>query len=278
MAKHKNLVWLASYPKSGNTWTRIFLANYLLKTTTPMPINQVHRIGMGDSIAKAYALVAKRPIDTKDFRGTLALRPHVLRGIANNGADINLVKTHNIRDLAFGTELIPTPLTRSAVYILRNPLDMVVSYARHYAMTPEATVSAIARADNSIAADAENVMQFLGNWSRHVKSWTEKAPFPVLTLRYEDMHETPVETFGALVRHLGMEIDESRLARAIKFSSFDEVSGQEAKTGFVERSANSEKFFHSGRSGQWETALSPNLVDRICADHGTVMKRHGYLP
>ena len=51
----KSIVWLASYPKSGNTWTRIFLANYLMNADSPVPINEVHRFGMGDSITRTYA-------------------------------------------------------------------------------------------------------------------------------------------------------------------------------------------------------------------------------
>jgi len=119
----KSIVWLASYPKSGNTWTRIFLANYIFNRQTPMPINQVHRLGMGDSIEKAYRMVAGGPFDVADYRQSLALRDRVLKGIVNNDAAVNFGKTHNRLTRAFGVDLIPTHLTRSAIYILRNPLD-----------------------------------------------------------------------------------------------------------------------------------------------------------
>ena len=51
----QSIIWLASYPKSGNTWTRMFLANYLVNGDHPVPITQVHRFGMGDAITKTYA-------------------------------------------------------------------------------------------------------------------------------------------------------------------------------------------------------------------------------
>ncbi len=273
----KNLVWLASYPKSGNTWTRIFLANYLLGREQPIPINQVHRLGMGDAIAKAYAMVAGRPIDTADHAGMLALRPKVLRGIAGNGADVNFVKTHNIRDIAFGTELIPPPFTRSAVYILRDPRDLVLSYARHYDMTPERAVEAIGRDDNATVGDKTSVPQYLGNWSRHVRSWTERVPFPVLTLRYEDLQADPTANFAKLLVHLGFQPDPERLARAVRFSAFEEVSRQEATHGFIEKSPTAERFFSKGTAGQWESDLAPELAARIEAEHGAVMRAHGYL-
>jgi len=275
--QRKNIVWLASYPKSGNTWTRIFLANYLFNRHEPMPINQVHRLGMGDSIAKTYAMVAGRPVDSGDHRAVLALRPKVLAGITANGADVNFVKTHNIRDFAMGVELIPPTLTRSAVYILRDPLDLVISFARHYGHTPEQTAEAIARDDHVINGDASTVPQYLGTWSRHVKSWTKRPPFPVLVLRYEDLQADPEAGFARLLEHIGVPVDAERLTRAVRFSSFDEVSAQEGRSGFVERSPHAERFFARGEVGQWRDALPPQTVERIRRDHGPTMRAHGYL-
>ena len=81
MSAPKSIIWLASYPKSGNTWTRIFLANYLMNSDKPVPINQVHRFGMGDSIPRMYQMVAGRQIDVRDYQETLKLRDKVLAGI-----------------------------------------------------------------------------------------------------------------------------------------------------------------------------------------------------
>ncbi len=273
----KSIVWLASYPKSGNTWARIFLANYLSNAQKPMSINQVNKFGMGDSITKTYNMVAGRQIDYSNIGIVLSLREKVLRGIVGNNADVNLVKTHNIRGLAYGVDLIPEKFTRSAVYIIRNPLDVVLSYSRHYALSHEETVEAFSRSDNGNAADASTVWQFLGSWTEHVQSWTAKSPYSSLLLRYEDFLETPTESFGKLLDHLGVPIDEDRLMRAIRFSSFDEVSKQEAAGGFGERSPNAEKFFAKGKSGQWQTDLDPTLVDRVSKDHRNTMKRYGYL-
>ncbi len=273
----KSIVWLASYPKSGNTWARIFLANYLFGRTTPMPINQVHRLGMGDSIEKMYRMVAKGPFDIADYRQSLALRGRVLAGIVNNDADVNFVKTHNRRAKAFGVGLIPPALTRSAIYILRNPLDMVLSYARQYGHTVEFAAAAIGRADNSIAGANGAVTQYLGGWSEHVTSWARARDFPVLVLRYEDMQADAEGVFTGVLKHIGVPPDAERVARAVKFSSFEELRKQEDETGFVERSPNTERFFHSGRAGLWRDELAPEVVERICADHGPVMRKYGYL-
>jgi hypothetical protein len=273
----KSIVWLASYPKSGNTWTRVFLANYLLNTREPVPINQVHRIGLGDSISGAYWLAGGRRYDPADYLGHLRMRDRVLRGFVNNGATMNFVKTHNAHWKVLGTDLIPARYTRSAVYIVRNPLDVTVSYARHYGLTTTETVQRLSRADNGIAGDAKNVQQYLGDWSGHVGSWADARDFPVHVMRFEEMKQAPEASFSALLDFLGVPLETERLERAIRFSSFDEMQRQESIAPFVERSPNAERFFHSGETGQWKGALSPEDAEALRTRHAEVMARFGYL-
>ncbi|MFD1157255.1 sulfotransferase domain-containing protein [Roseovarius aestuarii] len=271
-----SIVWLASYPKSGNTWTRAFLSNYLINPEQPIPINQMNRFGMGDSIAKTYHMVAGREINMGDLGLVLSLREKVLRGIVANNADINFAKTHNIKSIAQGVELIPDRFTRSAIYILRNPLDMVLSYARHYGMSAEQATKMIGSKDNASAPSKTNAADYLGTWSAHVESWTAAANYPVLVLRYEDLLEDPETHFAKAVEHVGLPVDEKRLKKAIKFSSFKELSKQEKKGGFVEKSEQAKTFFTKGTSGYWKDELDKDLVRRIRRDHRIVMKRYGY--
>ena len=221
--------------------------------------------------------MARGPFDPADFRATLALRGRVLGAIVNNGAEVNFVKTHNSRTRAFGAGLVPPELTRSAIYILRNPLDVALSYARHYGMTAEAAAEAIGRPDNVIAPSSGTVIQFLGSWSAHVLSWTRCRDFPVLVLRYEDIEADPEREFARVLAHIGATADPERIARAVAFSSFDELRRQEDAAGFIERSPTSDRFFHSGRSGAWHDLLPAPVAARIRADHGPVMREFGYL-
>ncbi len=272
----KSIVWLASYPKSGNTWLRVFLANYIYNSDKPIPINQVHRVGIGDSNSKAYRLVTKEAFDPTNPRQSIRIRPAVLKSITNNKADINLVKTHCENGIAFGSVLIPPELTRSAIYIMRNPLDMIVSYASHYGNDLDDAIGGIARKDNSLLGGGDTVYQFLGTWSNHVIGWSKARKFPVLTLRYEDMLKDPHEAFDRVIHHIGLPIDRDRLERSVRFSEFKLLQKQESNTGFVENSDNQKKFFRSGKADQWKTELTDEQVAQIVRDHGRVMKKYGY--
>ncbi len=273
----KNIVWLASYPKSGNTWARIFLGNYLFNTKTPMPINRINQLGMADSSAQMYRAVATGAFDPADPMQALRLRGTVLGRIVNNDADVNFVKTHNVRDRVFGVDLIPAKLTRSAICIIRDPHDVAISYARHFGHTLEAAVASIGRSNNTTAGGGDTVKQFLCSWSEHVTSWTRTREFPVLVLRYEDLQADPEAAFAKALTHIGVPVDDQRLARAIRFSSFDELRQQEKKDPFAERSNKSERFFHTGKSGQWRDVMPEVLVEKIRRDHGAVMREFGYL-
>jgi hypothetical protein len=154
---------------------------------------------------------------------------------------------------------------------------MVLSYADHFDLDPAAAATAITSAQNRVPTNSRTVMQFLGNWSDHVRSWARAKDFPVLVLRYEDMLADAQAQFERVLRLIGAPMDAAVLAQATRFSSFDVLAEQEQATGFREKGGTQKQFFRKGTSGQWRDTLPGDIVDRIGADHGAVMKRHGYL-
>ncbi len=273
---NKSIVWLASYPKSGNTWLRVFLANYIANSTAPVSINEVHELGTGDALLEHYRAVADMGLNVADVASTMRLRAKVLQAIVSNGADVNLVKTHNIRRVAWGVDLIPPQYTRSAIYVMRNPLDMVLSYARHYELSHDKAAEAICHPSNGLAADQRGVGQLLCSWSEHVACWTQSAPYPVLVLRYEDLLSQPEREFARVIEHFGMQVDRDRLRRSIQHSSFDELQQQEKQQGFIERRKSDYAFFGRGQAGVWRDELDPVLVKRIRQNSKRMMKKYGY--
>jgi hypothetical protein len=120
------------------------------------------------------------------------------------------------------------------------------------------------------------VFEFLSSWSNHTASWieTEKR----IILRYEDLLSTPEKSFGRIIKFLGEDTPPEKLRRAIKFSSFENLSAQEAEQGYTAAGPNAaSKFFREGRAGQWQTALAPAQIKRIETDHATIMQKFGYL-
>ncbi len=270
------LVWLASYPKSGNTWLRAFLANYLSDQDGPIDINQMQHISFGDSSRPAFEELNGGALGMMPIDGLLDLRTRHLRRIAG-GADVNLVKTHFANTKLLGHWTIPAELTRQAVYLVRNPLDMVISYADHWGMSVDEIADLISKPTNGVPASPKTIQQYLGNWSEHVKGWSGETQFRVLTLRYEDLLSNPEAMFEKVVNHIGLPLDSGALRQAVQFSRFDVLQSQEQANGFVERGQPQVRFFRSGTHGQWREVLTEALVTRISRDHAEVMRKFGYL-
>jgi hypothetical protein len=286
MPSGARITWLASYPKSGNTWFRVFLANYLSDGDQPISINALYLAdGRLKSIASARHLFSDTlGIDAGDFTPDEydCLRPDAYRALARQATQSPFLKIHdaNINTPA-GEPLIPVEATERAIYFVRNPLDVAVSFANHAKTTVEQSIADMGRPDHAFCASvrgmANQLRQRLLTWSGHVESWTAEPQFPTHVIRYEDMLETPMDTFGTAISVLGLPADPARLAKAIEFSRFDELRKQESSAGFQEAPPGVEHFFYQGRAGAWRDHLTPALVNQVIGDHAPVMARFGYL-
>ncbi len=273
-----NLVWLASFPKSGNTWLRLFVANYLMNVKEPFPINKAHLLTFGDMMGMPYEKLSGKPLSALDDDTIDALRPRVHRALAAQKADVMLVKTHQAVIQRKSAWTVTADVTKASIYVIRNPLDVAVSYAHHYGRNPSEIIEALDSRWHKLPGDKKTIVtQYLGRWSDHVLSWVDDQELAALVLRYEDMKRDPHQEFAKAIRHLGMEVEEERLDRAIRFSSFDELSRQEESSGFIERSKNAERFFRGGRVGDGLACFTDAEIQRVIDDHREVLTRFEYL-
>lgn len=270
------ILWIASYPKSGNTWVRIFLENLFRDADRPVSINELNVVGFGDAHIPLYERIAGRPIAGMDDAALHALRAPIQQHLATRG-ETSIVKSHNLLGEFEGRPLIHLEHTMGAIYIARNVFDVTVSLARHYNLTVGDAVEAICSPAMRTPTTGAAVFQVLGRWCDHYRSWTGVPGFTPLVLRYEDMKTKPMKAFERVVRFLKLPAGRDRLARAVRFSSFEEVSRQERAGGFRERVREDQVFFHSGRTGGWRQHLTAEHVARLIEVHGDVLRELGYL-
>lgn len=272
------IIWLASYPKSGNTWLRAFLANFMRNPREPLPINDLPNHILGDNMIVHYCQFSGlKPEDLT--RETVAkLRPKVHQWLAMSRGDDVFVKTHNLIAKVDGVPLISPEATAGAIYVVRNPFDVAISFSHHYQVTIERAVESLCEPNYFLPMQGGQIEQYLSDWSRHVKSWTEAPGLTRHVMRYEDMKAAPLKAFGALVQFLGLPKEMDRLKRAIRFSDFRELKKQENREKFIEsRPDGTTPFFREGRSGQWRDVLTQAQVDRLIETHRPVLEKMGYL-
>jgi len=273
-----SILWLASYPKSGNTWLRAFLANLMANRRDPVPLAELPRYCEDEALPELYARRAGRPSTELDMEQIAALRPLVHADIAARHPGIVFVKTHNLQGDFHGHPLHNPQVGFGAIYVVRNPLDVAISMSHHFGMDLD---TAIERLGNDAVATGNHelfVSQVLRSWSSHVASWADMAGPRVLVLRYEDLLDKPVKWFGKAARLIGLDHDRARLERAIDHAGFRVLAGMEKRDGFVEAAGDASRFFRDGRSNQWREALSRDQVARVVDAHRKQMARFGYVP
>lgn len=271
------MVWLASYPKCGNTWLRSFLAAY-----AQTQVQAAFDPNTLDSPAAASRrwLDEALGVDTTDLLAPeiRELLPVALRAWAANEQAPRIVKVHDCFGFSrSGQALFPVDVTMGVVHLVRDPRDVAVSLSHHRGATLDETIARLNNGDEWISrAPGAQAAQFLSDWSTHTRSWMD-SPLRRLTLRYEDMLAAPVDQFRQVLVFCGLPVDEARLAQAVVATSFSALQSQEKAAGFKERPRKATAlFFREGRAGGWQTALTPAQVDAIVTAHGPMMDALGY--
>jgi aryl sulfotransferase len=280
----RKFVWLASYPKSGNTWLRVFLANLLHGGNEPVDINQVDVLSAADrSLFDSNTGLASSDLTPTEIA---RLRPGVFRVASRHPPSARrvgplLVKTHEAFALSpDGGPIFPPEVTRAAIYVVRNPLDVAVSLSHHTGRTPMECVNDM-NDDRLVVRRqatgcAPRLPEFWSSWGGNVRSWTSRDDLPLTVIRYEDMKEHPLETFMKAARAVVPGRTEEQVGRAVDLSRFELLATQEAAAGFRERPPESRRFFRRGIVGSWRSELGAAEIDAVVEKHGALMERFGY--
>ncbi len=276
-----NIYWLASYPKSGNTWMRILLTNYLRDAQDPADINSLD----GGPIASAReAFDDNVGLEASDLTHDEIerYRPFVYEQMSEHAKEPLFLKVHDAFTYTpYGYPLISKAATAGVIYLLRNPLDVAVSFAHYSASTVDRIVRKMGEADFAFVDKPQRLhnqlRQKLLTWGGHVTSWVDEPGLRVLVVRYEDLKADTLAGFRDVIRFCGLENDPRRIEKAVRFSQFADAQKQEVEHGFGEKLPGSDSFFRKGQVGSWREELTPELAQKLIIDHAAVMKRFGYL-
>ncbi len=273
-----SVFWLVSYPKSGNTWLRALLTNYLCAPQEEASINAL--VG-GPSIVRRDFFDDFMGIDSADLtpEELCAFLPRFHKLLANELPSRSFLKAHYAySELADGTPIFPEAAAGGVIYILRNPLDVAVSYAHHVSVPLDRIIDWMDDPTAVAVGNSSGILpQLLGTWSDHVSGWVEQRRLSVHVVRYEDLLAAPAVAFGAVMRFIGLDVDAERLVRAVAHSTFERLRRQEAATGFREWPPMARSFFRAGNAGSWRSSLDGDQVRKLIAAHGAMMERFGYL-
>ncbi len=280
------IIWLASFPKSGNTWMRAFLSSYLyldldkesftfnlLKKIERFPnLNQLNNIGIKP---KSFLDVAKSWIPTQN---------HI-----NLNNKINLLKTHQ----AFGNfENFPftdSNNTLGAIYLVRDPRDVLISYSKHMKQSIDKTLDLVLEDDskgNLFEGKNSVIGEMRGSWSQHYNSWKYSNLKEKIIIKYEDLINNPFDTFSKVISHLNylfrklsfpLETNAERIRKCIEISNFNNLQNLEKKLGFSDNIKSGATFFNKGTTNQWQDELNHKIIYKIEKKFKKEMKELNYI-
>jgi len=275
------IVWLASFPKSGNTWFRIFLANLAAGRDKPADINDLDERGGIASSRHEFEAATLLDSGLLPHSDIDRLRPRIYERIAADTKAQRWIKVHDAYTLTDGGEpMLGLGAARAAIYVVRDPRDVAVSLAHHNTTTIDEAIELMNQPDSALCrgrrGQPPQLRQKLLGWSGHAASWLEQTDVRVHLMRYEDMRADPHRAFGAALAFADRAASDEDIARAIRHADFAELQRQERERGFTERLSRSSPFFRAGEVGGWRGELTRDQVATLERAHMPMMGRLGY--
>ncbi|OOZ38340.1 sulfotransferase domain-containing protein [Solemya elarraichensis gill symbiont] len=269
---HKQIVFIASFPKSGNTWVRCFLDAYFLGS---LDINDLLST-ITDNLPSPFQVgdgtdITQENFEIQQLTRHMGLLRMVRQYLSTEQEIPFFVKTHNANLLINGCELIPDILTKAAIVIIRDPRDVLPSFSSHMGVDMDTGAEWMQNKYRMLRAQ-NTMMDFISSWKGHTRSWLDAPTHSVLWVKYEDMKERPVEIFSKMLKHAGVEPDEKKVEAALEMVKLDKLKSIEAREGFQEQSPKAGQFF--GKKHDKITPRQKHSIEKHC---GRLMKRLGYV-
>ena len=275
------IIWLASYPKSGNTWVRLFLNNLLLSKK---------KFNINDKLIGQFPLRnhfndISDKIDDLDEFAKNCINAQLKINLDNK---IKIFKTHNAfwkwnnGEYSFTNE----ENTLGVIHIVRDPRNVITSVMNYFHTENYDGAIEFMKKDKILggSSDDNSLPTIIASWSNHYKSW-KKFKKNYLLIKYENLLNNPNEEFFKITNYLQkitkLKISHNNIFKAIKECEFVNLTTQEEAFGFDENSKKNKKlnkkFFNLGPKNNWKNILEPKIKDEIEVLFKEEMEDLGYL-
>jgi hypothetical protein len=263
------IIWIASYPKSGNTYIRSFLSAYYFSQKGKFEFDQLLNIFQfpGTKFSKK---------DCFSFEDAAKNWIYNQNQFFNKDKFIFL-KTHNTLKRYKNIEFTTNKETAGAIYIVRDPRNVISSMCHHYSFNFNQAYETLidndaSLSEKSVNGDCSN-FTFLSSWADHYKSWKETKKFKVLFIKYEDLKDNKEKIFREIIQfvnNLKLEkniINEKKFLNAIKSTNFVNLKNKEFNEKFDESVYSNDgkkiNFFNLGFKNKWQNLLPREMIDKI---------------
>jgi len=264
------IIWIASYPKSGNTWVRSFIIAYYFCENGNFDINKLNLI-------QDYP--NKQFFEETVKKGEIHKHWDSSQKNICNEKKVKFLKTHNSLITAFGNDFTKPEYSLGVIHVIRDPRNIITSLKNHYDFETYERALKFMQDENKILEDYPHLKNYaktniINSWRINYQSWMSNKNFRRLTIRYEDMIENPQQTFEKLVVFINTlmgfkdKIDQKKLSNAIETTNFKSLQDIENQGKFSEnvyslKDNRKIKFFYQGPENDWKKNLDENMIKKM---------------
>ena len=279
------IIWIASYPKSGNTWVRSIISSLIYSNSGNFDFDLFDKI-------EQFPKQKYFKNFTKDFQNIHEIKKYWIesQNFINLDRKIKFFKTHHINCKINEYAFTNKNNTLGTIYVVRDPRNLVNSFTNHYSIDKNTAKNFITSSQSVTGAIGKmkkdnNIFTILGSWNDHFKSWTNMNQ-NLLLIKYEDLLIDPLKEVNKMIKFLkdfiSFSYNEEKINNIINSTSFEVMKMKEIQKGFHESvmdntGKNKVNFFYLGKENKWEKYLSIEDQEFIKNKLGLEMKELGYI-
>ena len=282
------IIWLASYPKSGNTYVRAFLSAYYFSENGEFDFSQISSIDQFP-----HEKFFKQHVNgiNEASKQWIPIQKEI-----NKDKKIRFFKTHSFLGNYKGNQFTSSETTLGAIYVVRDPRNVLSSLKNHYSFDNNEALKMITDKKRSLMSNngSHASLTYISSWAENYLSWFKNSQFRRLFVKYEDLITNKYETFRDIIVFTNTlmnnvkGINKSKLQKAIETTNFDVLKKKEISETFDGsessfknwrkfHSENKNLFFNLGPENNWKKILESKISKEIEINFNNEMKELGYL-
>lgn len=282
------IFWIASYPKSGNTWLRTLISSYYYSKDGIYDNSIIKKIGQFPEKRHFNKFEYDQNVVTDTSRLWLKAQENI-----NKDNQLRFFKTHNVFGSLNNQKFTNRQNSIGCIYIVRDPRNVITSLKNHYEMNDEQALKWMAN-EKQFIYDVQNLekdgysdFQFISSWETNYKSWTVQKQIPFMIVKYESLLKETYVVFKDIVEFINkttginIKINKERLKNSVQSTSFNKLKENEKKHGFSEAISSkktNEKipFFFLGPDNDWKKILSEDIKIKLNRTYEKNLKELSY--
>jgi len=265
------LIWIASYPRSGNTFIRALLAAY--QFSDKFTINHLGQNSYGEHNDLLWQMVTMLPADVRSFQMEWRYRPQyfdLLRTYKAAGG-IKMVKTHTANVDINGIPAFHFKPEDRIIFVVRHPGDVAISLSKYANLSIDQTIDSMIEPGACVPATKHTRAEFRSSWALNTKSWLGETSLPMLAVHYRNLVNNTESELIRMLEFLEIDISSDRIESTLAMTKFDVLADQESRWGFSENLNPVVPFFRLGKSDQWQDILSADQIQKLSSGNDELM-------